>query len=63
MKLNIAFPAPDCQSLTEVDNEYKLILNKLRAAEVAAGALGEKVTLLKSVVGAKITVSPGRNVN
>ena len=42
MKLSISFQAPDSQSLNEVDNEYKLILNKLRATKVAAGALGEE---------------------
>ncbi|XP_036012026.1 40S ribosomal protein S6-like [Mus musculus] len=44
MKLNISFPAADCQKLIEVDDERKLrtFYEKCMATEVAADALGEE---------------------
>uniref|UniRef100_A0A8C6MY54 Small ribosomal subunit protein eS6 n=1 Tax=Mus spicilegus TaxID=10103 RepID=A0A8C6MY54_MUSSI len=44
MKLNISFPANDCQKLIEVDDERKLhtLYEKRMATEVAADALGEE---------------------
>ncbi|XP_032506770.1 40S ribosomal protein S6-like [Phocoena sinus] len=44
VKLNISFPATDCQKLIEVDNERKLrtFYEKRMATEVAADALGEE---------------------
>ena len=43
MRLNISFPAPTCQILTEVKDEHKphTFPEKLMGTEVAAEALGE----------------------
>lgn len=44
MKLNISFPATDCQKLSEVDDERELgtFYEKCMATEVAVEALGEE---------------------